>query len=81
MATIRMWIKFNPSATEEEKDNLVDASIGSIFRVGSSLLGSVSAAARQTIPPDEGILLDVDVADLDQLHWLKDLKLPGVITG
>jgi len=81
MAMIKVWIKFNLTATDEQKDDLVVASEGSILRVGNSRLGEISAAMRQTIPPDEGILLDVEVADLDSFHWLKDLKDLTVITG
>jgi len=81
MATIKVWIKFNPTATEEARDDLVIASARSVFRVGSSRLGEITAARRQLLPPDEGILLDVEVADLNSLHWVKDLKDPEVVTG
>lgn len=81
MASIKVWIKFHADATENEKNTLVTLAPGSVFSVGNSRLGTITTASRRTLPPNEGILLDVEIADLTAFHWDKDLKLPGVITG
>lgn len=81
MAIIKIWIKFDPGASETERNTLVALSPGSEFKVGVSRLGVIASAVRQPLPPDEGIFLDVSIADLNSFQWLKDLKLPGVVTG
>ena len=81
MAQIKIWVKFNPGATDQERDAFVLLAVGSNWRVGPSGFGRVTAAKRQLLPPDEGILLDLEIASLDIFHWDKDLKGTGVITG
>ena len=81
MAQIKIWVKFAPGATNEEKDAFIAMAPGTDWMVGTSRFGSVTTAARQVFGPDEGVLIALEIASLDAFRWSKNLVGTGVLAG